>query len=98
MLGLLHLLFLAWVFVDRVEFFHHSLVSLTVCDVAHNLVCRSLTDTQDSSYRSKYRNYVVSFVFLSVLDLILKETIASQEGGNVLLEKFSDQSIKCGYD
>jgi len=38
LLVVLRLLFHAWVFVDGVEFFHHSLVSLSVCDVAHNLV------------------------------------------------------------
>jgi len=87
MLGLLHLLFAACVFVDRVEFFHHSLVSLSSCDVVHNGLCHSLTDTQDSSYCCKNRNYVVSFVFLTVFDLILKPTIASQEGGNLIQYK-----------
>jgi len=36
LIRLLHLLFIALVFVDRVEFFHHSFVTLKVCDVAHN--------------------------------------------------------------
>jgi len=35
---------------------------------------------------------------LIVLDLILNETTASQEGGNFYLEIFLDERVNCFYD
>ena len=37
LLGLLRLLFVGWHFVDRVKFFHHTLVAIGVCEIPYNL-------------------------------------------------------------
>ena len=45
LLSLLRLLPVVWLLVDRVKFFHHTLVAIGVCEVPNNLARNSLTET-----------------------------------------------------